>query len=34
MMRMTAPYKLLKKHFIGYNARSIMILFLLTRCLI
>jgi hypothetical protein len=28
------PYQLLKKHFIGYNARSIMILFLLAFCFI
>jgi len=34
MMRMTAPNKLLKKHCIGYNARSIMILFLLALCLV
>jgi hypothetical protein len=28
------PHKLLKKHFIGYNAGSIMLLFLPVLCLI
>ena len=29
---MLLPYELLKKHLIGYNARDIVVLFLLSFC--